>query len=119
PIAAQLYKPLKRAGKPSPHGGRVEHRKGDWFGNDTIWRTVLDLNKIIRYADKSGRMHPVEQRRLFHLVDGIVAGEAEGPLSPTPKPCGLLVGGFDPVAVDSICARLMGFDEMQIPMIRN
>lgn len=27
---------------------------GMWYGNDTIWRSILDLNRIILYADNQG-----------------------------------------------------------------
>ena len=33
------------------HGFIME---GSWEGNDTIWRTVLDLNQILFYADRDG-----------------------------------------------------------------
>ena len=26
-------------------------RSGNWWGNDTIWRTCLDLNKILEYGN--------------------------------------------------------------------
>ena len=29
-----------------------KYRIGSWYGNDTIWRTVVDLNHIVRYANK-------------------------------------------------------------------
>ena len=35
-----------------------------------------------------------------------------------PKKCGILIGGFHPVAVDNITAILMGFDWSKIPSIR-
>jgi uncharacterized protein (DUF362 family) len=28
--------------------------KGAWYGNDTIWRTILDINRIVLYANKKG-----------------------------------------------------------------
>jgi uncharacterized protein (DUF362 family) len=34
--------------------------------------------------------------------------EGNGPTQGTPKPCGVLVMGDDPVAVDSTCCRIMG-----------
>jgi len=95
-------------------------RSGNWHGNDTTWRMVLDLNKILLYGDASGtlsdRMGP---RKYLSIVDGIVGGEGNGPLAPDPRPCGLLIGGVNPVAVDCVCARLMGFDVAKIPMLRN
>jgi uncharacterized protein (DUF362 family) len=92
--------------------------EGSWYGNDTLWRTVLDLNRTLFYVDRNGRIQDTVQRRLLNLVDGIVAGEGNGPTHPTPKSCGLLVGGFNPVAVDTVIARLMGFDYRKIPVIR-
>lgn len=92
---------------------------GAWYGNDTIWRTILDLNKILLYADQNGVLQNNIQRKCFSIVDGIVAGEGEGPLKSTPKCCGLVACGEDPVAVDLVCARLMGFDESKIPQLKN
>lgn len=92
-------------------------RSGNWYGNDTTWRMVLDLNRILHYARSDGRLDQRPVRRFFSLVDGIVAGEGNGPLDPIPKPCGVIVAGFNPVAVDLVCARLMGFDYRRIPML--
>ena len=39
-------------------------------------------------------------------------------MAPDPKPAGLLAAGFNPAAVDWVCARLMGFDPDRIPHIR-
>src|ERR1700721_2562488 len=44
----------------------------------------------------------------FAIVDGIVGMEGNGPIQGTPKPCGVMVLGDDPVAVDSTCARIIG-----------
>jgi uncharacterized protein (DUF362 family) len=98
------------------HGYIME---GSWEGNDTIWRTVLDLNKILFYADKNGRLTDNVQRRYLTIVDGITAGEGEGPLASTPKQAGLLIGGTDPVLVDVACSRAMGYSERNIAMIKS
>jgi hypothetical protein len=92
--------------------------EGSWYGNDTIPRTIIDINKIIFYADKNGVLRDKIQRKMFILVDAIIAGEGEGPLKPSPKKCGLIVGGFNPVAVDLVCCRIMGFDHMKIPVFK-
>lgn len=92
--------------------------EGDWYGNDTVWRMALDLNQVLAYADQHGRLQETPQRRYLSLVDGIVAGEGEGPLFPTPKPCGVLLAGSQPVVVDLVGTRLMGFDPDKVPMIR-
>ncbi|HEY4682357.1 MAG TPA: DUF362 domain-containing protein [Candidatus Acidoferrales bacterium] len=61
-----------------------------WAG---IPQALLDLNSTVRPD--------------FAIVDGIVGMEGNGPIQGTPKSCGLLVVGDDPVAVDSTCARIM------------
>jgi uncharacterized protein (DUF362 family) len=97
---------------------RDKYLEGGWYGNDTLWRTILDLNRILLYADRRGEMQREVQRRCLFLADGIIAGEGEGPLEPTPKRCGLLVGGSSAAVVDTAIARLMGFDFRRIPSIR-
>jgi uncharacterized protein (DUF362 family) len=95
-------------------------RSGNWHGNDTTWRMVLDLNKLLFYGDQEGRISDkMNSRKYLTLVDGVVGGEGNGPLAPDPRPCGLLVGGMNPVAVDCACARLMGFDHARIPKLVN
>ena len=83
---------------------------GSWHGNDTIPRTISDLNRIIFYADRSGKLRDVRQRRMFILVDGVIGGEKEGPQTPSAIRSGVLVAGCNPVEVDLVCSRLMGFD---------
>jgi len=98
------------------HKAVVEHtnitkiRAGGWYGNDTIWRPVLDLNKILLYADREGVMRSKRQRKFISVVDGIVGGEGDGPLLAMPKPCGVLLAGMSPLAVDICATRLMGFN---------
>lgn len=91
---------------------------GSGIRNDTIWRAILDITRIILYANKDGIMTEEKQRRQFVVVDGIIAGEGEGPLIPTPKKCGIVITGFNPLLVDVLCARSMGFDPMKIKTIR-
>jgi uncharacterized protein (DUF362 family) len=98
-------------------GGPPKVIDGSWEGNDTLWRTILDLNRAILFADRNGVVQPTPQRRYFTLVDGIVAGEGEGPLGATPLAAGLLIGGFDPVLVDHVTASCMGYDSALIPQI--
>jgi uncharacterized protein (DUF362 family) len=62
-----------------------------WAG---ITRALLDINSTVRPG--------------FAIVDGIIGMEGNGPTQGTPKQCGVLVLGDDPVAVDSTCARIMG-----------
>lgn len=91
--------------------------EGSWQGNDTIWRTTLDLCRILHHADRDGRLRDTPQRRHLAIVEGIVAGEGEGPLAATPRHAGLIVAGIDPVLVDLTATRLMGFDPWRVPTV--
>ncbi|HEV2306845.1 MAG TPA: DUF362 domain-containing protein [Candidatus Acidoferrales bacterium] len=61
-----------------------------WAGID---RSILDINAAARPD--------------FAIVDGIMGMEGNGPIQGTPKECGVLVLGDDPVAVDATCCRIM------------
>lgn len=106
-------KSLKQHGMES--GGIL--MEGNWYGNDTIWRSVLDLNKILWYCDKSGKMTDRLQRRYLTIIDGIVGMESEGPMDGTPIASGVLLGGVNPVAVDYVASHVMGFVPEKIPQI--
>jgi uncharacterized protein (DUF362 family) len=101
------------------HTGFTKIRAGGWCGNDTIWRSVVDLNKILLYADATGTMHTTQQRKFFSVIDGIIGGEGDGPVITKAKPCGVLVGGFNPLAVDLCATRLMGFDYRKFSQFEN
>lgn len=92
-------------------------RSGNWYGNDTVWRMILDLNKAIFFFDHNGKLQN-RKRKVLCIVDAVLAGEKIGPLHPDCKNAGLLLLGFDPAATDRVCAELMGFDFQKIPSIR-
>lgn len=92
-------------------------RSGHWWGNDTLWRVGSDLNKILIYADKSGILHPNPQRRYFSIIDGIIAGEGKGPMVPVPRKVGIILAGYNCLAVDIVATGLMGFDYRKIPIV--
>ena len=114
--AEKLYEALQRKGAES-NGERFW--EGSWYGNDTIWRTIIDLNRILLYADKEGKMTKEMQRKLFIVGDMIVSGEKEGPLEPTPTYPGVIVMGNDPLQFDRVVCSLMGFDYHDIPTLFN
>jgi hypothetical protein len=91
---------------------------GAWYGNDTAWRMALDLARILRYADSRGSMHDAPRRRHLCVIDGIVAGEGEGPLDPVAVDAGVLILGSDVAVTDRVACRLMGFDADAIPLVR-
>ncbi|MGA8431740.1 MAG: DUF362 domain-containing protein [Candidatus Sulfotelmatobacter sp.] len=98
--------------------GADENLEGSWFGNDTIWRTCLDLQRILRYGKLDGSLAVTPQRTVISITDAIVGGEGEGPLGNTPVPSGFVTGALNPAAAEWVHARLMGFDPEKISLIR-
>jgi uncharacterized protein (DUF362 family) len=103
--------------------GRVEALRsapvdleGSWYGNDTIWRTTLDLQRILYYGCSDGTIGATPQRRILHITDGLVAGQGEGPLAPAPLALGVLTMGTSAAAVDWVNALLLGLDPAKIPL---
>jgi len=93
-------------------------RSGNWHGNDTVWRMALDLNRILLYAGADGAMRSAGfAKRYFSVVAGLLKKKSNGPVAGTRRETGLLVAGDNPVAVDTVCARLMGFDPARLPML--
>ena len=118
PARKILAKPLKTIGQSIFGDTNTDTiRSGNWYGNDTAWRMVIDLNRIFIYADKNGNLEDRPARNIFNIVDGIVGGEGNGPLDPIPKRAGVVLAGINAVAVDMACARLMGFDYMRLPLL--
>lgn len=91
---------------------------GGWSGNDTAWRMALDLARILHYADTRGDMQAELQRTHLSLIDGIIGGEAEGPLRPLPIRSGAVVFSDSLALGDRVACRLMGFDPEEIALVR-
>jgi hypothetical protein len=108
-LGVDLIRRIRDQGDPYQNGG--------WYGNDTVWRMVLDLNKVLRYGRPDGTLGAVQGRRMFTFVDGLWAGEAEGPLKPSAKEGAVFLAGGDPVLVDVVAATLMGFDYRKIKLL--
>ena len=81
---------------------------GSWHGNETIWRMTLDLNHLLYFGQGA-------PGQIISIVDGIVAGEGEGPLRPKAKHTGLLIAGPNPAYVDAVIGKLMGYNISRVP----
>jgi uncharacterized protein (DUF362 family) len=112
---------------------------GSWHGNDTIWRTCLDLNRILLYGHADSRasagvmdagtksigtmgvgtMKEEIQRRVIHIADAVIAGQGNGPLAPDPLELGFLLAGNNASAVDWVGARLLAYEPEKIPLLRH
>jgi Domain of unknown function (DUF362) len=91
---------------------------GSWYGNQTIWRMIYDLNMVLQRVDRDGVLQSSVQRHSFSIVDGLICGEGDGPLFPQPRVMDWLVFGHDPFAIDATLAWFMGFDPALMPLLR-
>ena len=115
-LLSKLFVPLKKIGRVFFGDTQKVVRSGNWYGNDTCWRMVVDLNKCLFYFDGEGKPRQKPLRYLA-VVDAIIAGEGNGPMAPDPKPCGMILAGANPLAVDSVCCAVMGFDWKKLKML--
>jgi uncharacterized protein (DUF362 family) len=98
---------------------------GSWSGNDTIWRTCLDLNRILLYGGHAlhggndGVMRNDVQRRVIHIADAVIAGQGNGPLAPDPLSLGLLMGANNAAAMDWVGAQVLAYAPEKISLVRH
>lgn len=92
---------------------------GDWYGNDTLWRSILDLNYLLLFVNKEGIETKSRLRNYICVSDGVVSGEGDGPLNPVQKKSGLIALSRNPVINDICLSKIMGFDWKKIPQLRN
>ncbi len=94
-----------------------------YFNNDIFWRAVCDVNKIVLYADTEGELQAAPQRKYLNVIDGIQAMERSENTNTGGGglPCdrNVVLAGIDPVAVDAVASRVMGYDYHQVPVISN
>ncbi len=102
---------------PLHHPTQIKLLGGGWSGNDTCWRMVHDLVRALYYAGTDGGLGTTRVRRQLSIVDGLIAGEGDGPLAPSPRRAGVLLAGLDPVWVDWFATLLMGYDPARIPLV--
>ena len=86
---------------------RVKHR-GSWPGNDTIWRMAADLYIALHKRE----------RRYLSIIDGITAGEGQGPFCPTSRNANTLIACENFLVADCAASRYMGFDPEKIRYLK-
>lgn len=117
-LGTRLAKVARAQGKKVFGDLNTTIRSGNWYGNDTTWRMVLDLNRCLLYGNTDGTLRDSCPKRYYSIIDGMVAMEGMGPMDGNPKNCGIFISGDDPATVDLVGATMMGFDWEKIPVIR-
>jgi len=78
------------------------------YAHKYIHEVLVDLMIMQR------ELHP----GIFSVMDGTVCGDGAGPRTMEPKVKNFILAGTDPVSIDSIAAKMMGFSPMEIPYIK-
>jgi len=87
-------------------GGLLATRRH--YTHSVIHETLVDLLAIQR------EIHP----GIFTVTDATICGNGPGPRTMIPVEKGLILASADPVAIDAVVARIMGFEPMKIDYIR-
>jgi hypothetical protein len=80
---------------------REQKRKFHFFG---IAGSVVDLNSVVKPH--------------LSIADGTVAGEGDGPMANEPVGFETLLVGTDNRIVDTVCARVMGYEPDEIEILK-
>lgn len=52
------------------------------------------------------------------IIDGITAMDGPGPIRGRARPLGWLIGGTDPIAVETVCSKLINLEPQTLPIIK-
>lgn len=88
------------------------------FGNDVLSKAIWDLNHIAIYADKNGHIQTKPQRKYLSVIDSIACSEVSKQSGKSYN-LRVIAAPQDPVALDTVCAGLMGYNYTLIPTLRN
>jgi hypothetical protein len=91
------------------------------FGNDIMWREVVDVHRAVLYWN-AGAVQTTPQRRYLCILDAINCAEryhVGGPEDPWHHWLHTVLAGVDPVAIDAVGARLQRFDFRKVPIVNN
>jgi uncharacterized protein (DUF362 family) len=104
--------------KTVPHYSAADVRgKSKYVLNRTIGGTSADLHAAAMYAAPNGALQSTRQRKLLCIIDGVISG-SKTQFAPQKVSTGWVVAGYDPVAVDHVATRCMGFDPALMKSIK-
>jgi len=87
-------------------GGLLTKRRH--FSHQYMSEVLVDLLIVQK------QIHP----NILAIVDGTVCGDGAGPRTMVPRIKNYLIAGYDQVAVDTVVAKLLGFDPLKLPAIK-
>jgi len=87
-------------------GGLINTKRH--YSHSVIHETLVDLLNIQK------EIHP----GIFTVSDGTICGNGPGPRTMMPVEKDYILASADPVAIDAVASKMMGFDPLQIEYIR-
>ncbi|MBD3254484.1 MAG: DUF362 domain-containing protein, partial [Candidatus Lokiarchaeota archaeon] len=87
-------------------GGLLTKRRH--FSHQYMSEVLVDLLIIQK------QIHP----EIMAVVDGTVCGDGAGPRTMIPRIKNYLLAGYDQVAVDTVVAKMLGFEPLKLPAIK-
>jgi len=104
-IKCHIYTNITGAMK-NAFGGLLDNKRH--YCHSRINETLVDLLAIQKEIHKG----------IFVVTDGTTAGNGAGPRTMSPVTKNILLASDDCVAIDAVCAKLMGFEPMDHKFIR-
>jgi uncharacterized protein (DUF362 family) len=104
-VKCHIYTNITGAMK-NAFGGLLDNKRH--YCHSKINETLVDLLAIQKEIHTG----------IFALTDGTTAGNGAGPRTMTPVTKNVVIASNDCVAIDAVCAKLMGFEPMDHPFIR-
>ncbi len=78
----------------------------------TRYTNIKDFGDFVADVYKQAK-----DRFVYHILDGIIGMEGEGPSSGNPRTFGVLIHSEKASAVDYLASKMMGFDWRELPMV--
>ena len=94
--------------------GAMQNVMGGLERENALLRSAGIDDLLVDLLALQQELHP----GIFNVADGVFCGDGPGPRALTPYEKGYILAGADPVAVDAVIARMMGFDPLSIGYIR-
>lgn len=93
--------------------GAMKNAFGGLLNDNRHWTHGLIHETLVDLLRVQKEIHP----GIFCLTDGTIAGNGAGPRAMSPVVKNYLIAGADSVAIDAICAKMMGFDPLAIKFL--
>jgi uncharacterized protein (DUF362 family)/Pyruvate/2-oxoacid:ferredoxin oxidoreductase delta subunit len=77
----------------------------------------LKMLSVDNFAMMIADLH-IMLKPVFTVMDAVVAMDGNGPRGGTPRALGFIIAGSDSLAIDSICARIIGLEPRNVPVLK-